>query len=231
MTSDTNDGDESFTTPLAPDSIRDAAAEYPVTADAVAAAVTELQESLAGKLNQLYEHAWLKGGPQNFLTETPEGPFFAMLAHDVADEFDRDTDPDLINAVVAAHQNEAAIWGFDVDRPTAYADAYTTDFCPVFVEFPDYWKAAQYHARIRMMYLLHHDLTPAEALDYWALKQGHGSLSTNQNQSKWRAARDVDHEATYKTIRQAKEKLDDPDNQPYYEEQDIDIIKVDEDSQ
>lgn len=226
MASEPEEGNETSSVPLTEESIRDAAADYPVTVDDVKEAVVHLQEKLEGQLNSLYERAWLEGGPQTLLTETPEGPFFAMTAHDVADEFERGTDADLINAVVSAHQNSAAIWGFDVDRPTAYSNTYETDFSPIFVEFPGNWKRAQYHARVRMMYLLHHDLTPAEALDFWGLKSGHGSLSTNQNESKWRASRDVDHEATYKTIRQAKEKLGDPEKQPYYEKQNIEITEV-----
>jgi len=231
MASDTESDNESFSAPLPEDCVRDAAAEYPVTADDVADALSTLQENLGGKLNSLYERAWLEGGPQTFLTEIPEGPFFALTPHDVRDEFDRDVDADLVNAVVAAHKNMAALWGFDVDRPTAYADTIKSDYCPIFVAYPDNWKDAQYHARVRMMNLLHHDFTPAEALDYWALKSGHSSLSTTMNQEKWHASRGVDYDATNKTIRQAKEKLDNPQKQPYYEKQNINITEADEDDE
>lgn len=77
-----------------------------------------------------------------------------------------------------------------------------------------------------MKYLLHHGLTPAEALDYWALKFGPGRLQTSRDRDSWHAARDVDREATYKTVRQAKKKLGDESRKLYYEEQNIEVKKV-----
>lgn len=230
MASDADEDDESFTAPLPEDCIRDAAAEHAVTVDDVTAAVQQLQDALVDEINDLYERAWLRGGPQIHLGDMPEGVFFAIIPHDIRDAFDEDISAELLAAVIDAHTNLAAIWGFDVDRPTQYADKLKSDYRPVYIEYPPSWLDALYHARARMMYLLRHELTPAEALDYWALKAGQGSLSNNQNQEKWRASRGVDHEATYKTIRQAREKMEMSENRPYYEKQDITLAQVDDDS-
>lgn len=222
--------DNSLDNPLAEDTTKDAAAEYPVTYEQLDQALAKVQEILVDHINEFYESAWISGGEQNHLADSPEGVFFAFTPTGFANRgeiLNLDLDDDVFDAVCQAHQNEAAIWEFDVDRPTSYADTYVDDFQPFYIEYPENWLNALYHARIRMMYLLQHEMTPAEALDYWALEFGKATLSSNQNQDRWRASRRVDREAVSKTRRQAREKMKDPDRQPYYKEQDIEIVEVD----
>lgn len=220
---------ESSKNPLAESATRDAAAEFSVTVDELDDALGRLQAVLEDNLNKYYEKAWLRGGPQNHLYNMDDnGVFFAFspreLYSDVGSKLDIGTE--MFNAITEAHQNEAAIWGFDVDRPTSYANTYTHDFFPYYIQYPEQWKAALFHARMHMVYLLRHGMTPTEALDYWALDSGPGALSTNENVDSWHAARDVDREATYKTRRQAKDKLNDEDAQPYYQKQNIDTAEI-----
>ncbi|MFC6720877.1 hypothetical protein ACFQGT_00330 [Natrialbaceae archaeon GCM10025810] len=223
--------DDSLTNPLTESATRDAASEYAITFDELDTALAQLQGVLETKLNELYESAWLHGGPQNHLVNDTEGVFFAFVPPqlyrmDGVRQLDLDTET--FNAITEAHQNQAAIWKFDVDRPTNYANTFTHDFFPYFIRYPENWRDALYHARLEMMHLLRHDLTPAEALDYWAMHFGPSPLKSNQSRDRWHAYRDVDREATYKTVRQAKEKLADEDHQPHYEEQDIRVTDIED---
>ena len=102
-------------------------------------------------------------------------------------------------------------------------------FYPFYILYPENWKRGLCHARVRMMSLLNHGMTPVEALDYWALKSGFGWLQSNQAQNRWRAARDVAREATNKTIWQAREKFGDEDAWPYYPEQNSETRSVEQD--
>lgn len=221
-----NQNNDSLDVPIKNDCIRDAAADHPVTTKQVRNVLRELQTALESKLNSLYEDAWIWGGAQTHLYDTEDGVFFAMTSHHLMQLLD-DVDKDAFRAACVAHEYQAQLLGFTVDRPTSYADNLKSDYQPVFVRYPDHWLDALHHARQRMMYLLHHDLTPAEALDFWALEHGMGCLSGDQARRRWHVARDVDREAVRKTRRQAKEKLRDVDRQPYYKEQDIETIEVD----
>lgn len=226
MAAKPDSNDDLLNVPISDDCIRDAAADHPVTTKQVREALHELQTALESDLNVLYERAWMGGSAQTHLYDTDHGVFFAMTPHHLMQYLD-DVDIDVLRAASDAHENQARLFGFTVDRPTSYADKLKADYQPVFVKYPDRWLDALYHARLRMMNLLYHELTPAEALDYWALEEGVGSLSGNQARDRWRTARDVDREAVRKTRRQAEEKLGDVDRQPYYEEQDIETIEVD----
>ncbi|SDL10316.1 hypothetical protein SAMN04515672_0187 [Natronorubrum texcoconense] len=225
MVSEPNSNGSSLN-PLTEESTKEAAAMSEITYDELDDALGRFQKALENNLNDYYERAWLRGGAQNHLVYDSEGVFFAFVPPELYRsepvrelEFDTET----FNAITDAHQNQAAIWKFDVDRPTGYADALTHDYFPYFIRYPEHWRAALYHARLSMMYLLQHGMTPTEALDYWALDTGPGSLTSNQNVDRWHASRGVDREAVYKTRRQAKDKLGDDESRPYYEEQNIEI--------
>jgi len=223
--------DDSFSNPLTEDSTRDAAAEYTITYDELDDALGRLQAALEDNLNDYYEAAWLRGGPQNHLYNMDNrGVYFAFVPPELYNSEEvraLDLDEETFDAITEAHMNNAAIWGFDVDRPTSYANTFTHDFYPYYIEYPERWRDALFHARMRMMYLLQHGMTPAEALDYWALDSGPGSLTSNENTDRWHAARGVDREAIYKTRRQAREKLDDEDARPYYAKQNIEGAEID----
>lgn len=216
--------------PLREDCTRDAAADHPVTYDQLDHALGQIQHALEPQLNSFYEEAWLQGGEQNHLVDTPDGVFFGFtptMLYNREEISDLDLDKDTFKTVRDAHQNQAEIWGFDVDRPTSYADTYVDDFYPFYIQYPDNWLEAQYHATLRMKRLLTYNLTPAEALDFWALEDGTASLDTNREQQRWHGIRDVGREAVNKTLRQARDKLTDPDNQPYHEKQDIKTTEID----
>lgn len=220
-------GDESFAVPIADDCIRDAAADHPVTYDQVYEALELIQQDLAGKLNQLYEEAWTDGGAQNHLADASDGVWFALIPFDVWEPINDEVDEGVFMAAMDAHERMAADrFRFEIDRPTSYAAKLEQDYRAFFIAFPEAWRSALYHARVRMKHLLHHGLTPAEALDYWALEAGPGRLQTNRAGDGWYAARGVDREAVNKTVRQAREKLGDEDCRPYYPEQVIRTAKV-----
>lgn len=221
---------DSLPNPITEDATKDAAAEYPVTYEQVDRALAQVQDVLEDYLNEFYVNAWISSGEQNHLVDSPEGVFFGFTPTGFANkEYIRklDLDDDVFDAVCQAHQNMAAVWGFDVDRPTSYANTYVDDFQPFYIRYPENWQSALYHARIQVMYLLQHEMTPAEALDYWALDFGQGSLSGSQNEERWYASRGVGREAVSKTRRQAREKMQDPEKRPYYEEQDIEVTEID----
>ena len=132
----------------------------------------------------------------------------------------------MFKAAIEAHQNQAAVFKFDVDRPTAYSDKLVDDYHPVFIAYPEGWRNALYHSRQRVLYLLSHDLTPTEALDYWALEFGTATFDTTPDTERWRAHRGVDQEAINKSKRQAQDKMGDENHQPFYPEQDIETTQI-----
>jgi len=223
------DSDESLKNSIREDCTRNAAANHAITQEQLDQALAQVQKALEPKLNEYYEKAWLQGGAETHLADCPEGVFFAFTPTKLQNEDavrEHDLDDVTFQAVFEAHQNMAAVFGFDVDRPTNYANKLVDDYYPIYIKYPEYWLEAQHHSRLRMKRLLLHGLTPAEALDHWALKDGTASFGTNKQEQRWQAHRDVDREAINKTLRQAREKLNDPEQQPYYEEQNITVEKV-----
>jgi len=229
MASNPEKSDEKSANPLRGDCTREAAADHAITVDQLSHALGQIQHALEPHINTYYEEAWLQGGEQNHLLDTPEGIFFGFTTTGLYNKKEisiLDIGKDTFKAVRDAHQNQAEVWGFDIDRPTSYADTYVDDFYPFYIQYPDNWLDAQYHARLRMKQLLSYNLTPAEALDYWALEDGAASLDTNSERQRWHSIRGVGREAINKTLRQARNKLNDPDNQPYHEKQDIQITEI-----
>lgn len=229
MTEKTETGNESLENPLAERSTTEAASNHPVTKQQLEKALTQLQSVLETQINKYYDQAWLGGGAQNHLYDTPDGIFFAFSPTWLYNEEhvqELGFDKEMFNAVIDAHRNQASIWGFDVDRPTTYGNNLVDDYSPFYIAYPENWLEAQYHARLRMMRLLQYHLTPAEALDYWALKDSTASLSSNSDRDRWHAFRGVDREAVNKTLRQAEDKLEKAENHPYDEKQEIQTKEV-----
>lgn len=224
------ESNDSLLNPITEDATKDAAAEYPVTYEQLDRALAQVQDVLVERLDKFYVDAWISSGEQNHLANSPEGVFFGFTPTGFANKeyiINLDLSDEVFDAVCQAHRNMAAVWGFDVDRPTSYANTYVDDFQPFYITYPENWLSALFHARIQVMYLLQHEMTPAEALDYWALDFGKGSLTSNKNQDRWYASRGVGREAVSKTRRQAREKMEDSEKQPYYEEQNIEIAELD----
>ena len=228
---DTNT-DDAFQLPIAEEDVRKAASDYPVTFGQVSEVLVDLQNALADDLNSLYEKAWIGGGADNHLFEMEHGVWFALVPPRLYTRYFEpdEIDDDAFLAACLAHEYNTERLGEALVTPTPYANTLKgdLDYSPFFIEFPTGWKMGLQHSRLEMRYLLHHGMTPAEAIDYWALEFGVSRLSTPQAQDSWRAARDVDREAINKTLRQAKEKRNDESRKPRHKEQNIQVAPIDD---
>lgn len=211
--------------PISEENVRQAASDFPVTFDQVSDALVEIQGVLSEEINEFYHEAWIGGGAENHLFDMDHGVFFAFVPSRLYRRYFETSDMDweLFHTASIAHEYEARRFEFTVDRPTNFANNLKgdSDFAPFFIRYPGGWRRAKQNAMLQLEFLLHHGMTLGEALDYWALE------FSNVDSSGWHAARDVDREATYKTVRQAKEKLGDESRKPYHEKQDIRTVKVD----
>jgi hypothetical protein len=212
-------------TPLTTEIVRDAAADTRVTTDELNDALHTVQEHHLDNIYSLHESAWLHGGAQDHLFDTPDGVFFAMPPFDLLEPL-RDADGELQRAVCTAHKLYAQHWGFEVDTPTAYESSLKNDYQPVFIRYPEIWTTALSVARLRVQYLLSHDLTAAQALDYWGTESGHPNINSSVDLERWLSCRDVGREAVRKNVREASENLGDEDHQPYHPDQEIEVREV-----
>ena len=224
MVENGNSTNNSLGVPVSEESVRKAASDVPVTSDQISEALAEVQDVLSDEINEFYHKAWIGGGAENHLFDMDHGVFFAFVPSRLYRRYFETSDIDwsLFLAASIAHELEARKFGFTVDRPTTFADNLKgdSDYAPFFIQYPEGWRKAKKNVRLQLEFLLHHGMTPAEALDYWALE------FSNISEGGWHAARDVDREATYKTVRQAKEKLGDESRKPYHKKQDIRTIEV-----
>lgn len=187
----------------------------------------EVNRAYRENLNSHFKAARLQSGRNYWILEDSHGVWLAQTAYDVGKQL-RDADIEY-HAAMLSELLEAYLYNFQLDGLTVKipgAVARSIDnplFVPVYVDFPDGWDTGQFYTLQRFSELIwRYELTPAEALDYWAVKR----MDTDTH--RWAGRRDVGAEAIRKNIRQAEEKLSDDDLGATHPNGTIEAVLLDE---
>lgn len=195
--------------------------------------ITELTEvdkvietSMRNQLVDHFESSRLSGGYDYWLAEMPDGVWIARnlgeLAADVKKEgYDIETEK-LVFAGKAHLEWFQSITDQTIAIPGGIARSYSDPvFYPIFVEYPEMWRDGEHHIFQRFKELVsRYELTPAEALDYWAVYR------RDTEAKEWANLRGVGAEAVRKNVRGAHEKLDDEELGAAYPEEVIRVVDL-----
>jgi len=194
------------------------AAKTEHTADDLADLAEKIEQAVQSRFLDHFESARLRGGANYWLLDGPgNGAWLAFNSYGIVDELNRadaEYGAELLTPVCVAYLQEFQSWGATVAIPgpltRSNKDPY---FLPIYVPYPDDWDVAQSYTYFRFRELVsQYEMSPAEALDYWAV------TSTNNAAREWAGIRNVEPESVRKNVRQAKEKLGDDDLGGYPEE-------------
>lgn len=191
--------------------LTEVAAESTFTREQLATAAEVVEKALQDRLPRHYEHSRLRSGTDYWLLNnnqgTDAGVWLAFTIEELKKEL-RETGYDVesgqLAAVAIAHLEQFQAMGYTVGVPGPIARR-TKDpaFYPIYVEYPEGWQDGEYNTLQRFQRLLaRFDLSPAEALDYWAMER------MNKASYDWSSVRGVGPEAVRKNVRQAEEKIE-----------------------
>lgn len=211
------------------EAVRYASQHTSCTAEEVDNLLSDVEETLQQQqLVELYESAWGTLSRQTHVTRiSNDTAVFGLAPEEWRNDYlvDLELSDEELLAILAYNQYLAReIWGFAVETRTSKQE----NFAPVFIQLPEEWKAADSVTALRFKRYLGFGLTPTEALDYW--------LCEFRNYDKEVVAgwRGIDRSAINKSLRQAREKLEDYDEaETYYENKGAHLVsmkELDEDS-
>lgn len=191
--------------------LTEVAAEFEWTRDQLASTASKVEKALQERLPKHYENSHLHGGRDHWLMTVEQGVspgvYLGFNKRELARELREagyEAEPGQVGAVAIAHLDQFQDMGFTVGVPGAIARQISDPvFYPVFVEYPEGWQNGEYHSLQRFQHLLgNFGLTPAEALDYWAMQR------MGKDANDWAGVRGVDPAAVRKNSRQAREKME-----------------------
>jgi hypothetical protein len=202
--------------------LTEVAAESAFTREELATAAEVVEQTLQDRLLRHYERAQLRGGTDYWLLRIEQGNdpgvWLAFTIQELKQELrepDYDVESGQLSAVAIAYLEQFQAMGYTVGVPGSIARSIKDPvFYPIYVGYPEGWKDGEYNTLQRFQRLLaRFDLSPAEALDYWAMER------MNKTANDWSSVRGVDPEAVRKNVRQAEEKIqtlrDDDTERPY----------------
>lgn len=209
---------------LSDSAIKEAAAQTSLDVEAVEETLSDLQEAIADELYTEYKRALTGSGARRLLHEDRDMLVFAFDRGRIARFLDAPAHSDTTRAAEIAHLYQAQYrhkFGVSVSltRVSNLKEAYQM-YVPVFIDYPDDWQTAQSIGVMRMLDLFQYGLTPAEAVDYWLFERQHTDIH------ELGGLRDVEYESMKKNISRAQNKLQDEDNAPYYEVNDIRTVNL-----
>lgn len=216
--------------PITEDAIRTVAADVDRTAEEIGAAVETLHDVIDAKLLEHYKKCWLEGGDNHRILSFPadNAVWFAFnrlqLEKEVR-ESDYELEPDLI--IYAAQANKVSLnetWDATIKMPVQFARKYTNiAYYPIRISKSDDWERGIQHVmQIFENYLFNYDMSPAEALDLWAVDR------MDMQAWEWAKVRQVGDEAVRKNVRQARDKFSDDENGRTYDVNDISTAKIED---
>lgn len=168
----------------------------------------KVNEAFQANLNEHFKRSRLESGRDYWILEDSRGVWLARSRYDVRKQLrdeDYDCDLEMLDELLEAYIYDFQLLDMTLKIPGTVARSLEDPlFVPIYIDFPEGWDTGQFYTLQRFSELIwRYELTPSEALDYWAVKR----MKTDSQ--KWAGRRDVSPEAIRKNIRQAEEKLSD----------------------
>lgn len=187
--------------------LKEAASKTKYTIDELEETAEHLENAIQSRFHEHFERCRLDSGNDYWLYQ--DGKYTVWLAFnefELQDEMRRadiEFEPGRLAAVASAHLHKFQSSGITIAVPGPVARSYRDPFFyPIHVRYPEGWDDGEWHAFNRLKELVwRYDMTPAEALDYWAVER------MSRDSIEWGGSRGVQPEAVRKNVRQAKEKL------------------------
>ncbi|SEP33477.1 hypothetical protein SAMN05216388_10982 [Halorientalis persicus] len=207
--------------------LREKAANSEYTVDELDLLAESLERTLQSQLTEHFKQSRLKRGPDYWLLEDSHGVWLALSEYELQKmlkEAEVEFDSQKLLKIAFAHLESFQDMGYTIAVPMSVA-RYLEDslFFAIYVRFPEEFQNGEYHTFQRFQELLYrYEMSPAEALDYWAVEH------MNESARGWGAKRNVQPEAIRKNIRQAKEKLKDEELGATHENSVLRTASVDE---
>lgn len=199
--------------------------EYP--SSELAETADNLHSAIQNQFNDHFKWCFLRSGRNYWLLEEKTGVWLAMNKFEIAQQMrdsDIEYDKEKLISVAYAYLEQFQDKGLTIKVPGAVARKLEDPFFhPIFVPYPDDWDKSEYNKLQRFQMLVwRYEMTPAEALDYWATRR------MNQSAAEWAGKRNVQTEAVRKNVRQAEDKLGDDELGATHEKNLIQAVSVDE---
>lgn len=204
------------------------AAENEVTKSDLEEYAEEIHEALQENLHEHFRRCRLESGSDYWILEHPrDGVWLALTKYQIQEELrktDHEIDHEKIHAVAHASLDEFQNKGWTVEVPGSVWRSRDADiFFPIYVRYPEGWMEGQYFTFQRIQeFVWRYEMSPAEAMDYWTTEY------MNRKPESWAGKRNVGPEAIRKNVRQAKEKLDDPENGATHEKAQFKTVSLDD---
>jgi hypothetical protein len=190
--------------------LREASAEVNFTAEEIKSASEQVQSAIFERITEHFRDSRLRSGPDYWMLDcdTPtKGVWLAFTLDQLQRELkktDREINGELLQSVAEAYLMRFYEMGltvrFSVQRAKTRTDP---SYYPIYVSFPEEWRDSEWHTVQRFEeLLLRYNMSPAEALDYWATE------NIGMSATDWASKRQVDPEAVRKNVRQAKKKFE-----------------------
>lgn len=209
------------------DYLRSAAAKSEYTEEELTQVAKDLQTAIQSRFNKHFERCHLSSGRDYWLLEEADGVWLAFTKSEIAEELTKaniEYDWEKVVRVAYSYLHEFQDRGLTIKVPGVIARQLKDPFfLPIFVSYPDSWKQSEYYTLQRFEQLVwRYEMSPAEALDYWAVER------QSQSPHEWARKRGVQPEAVRKNVRQAKDKLNKKDTGASHENATLRVVSVDE---
>lgn len=207
--------------------LKEYAAETAFTTDELLETAEKLETAIQSRLNKHFKRSRLRRGRDYWLSDDGSSVWLAFNKSQLGEEMreaDMDFDGAKLVTVARAHLELFQQNGATIEVPGSVA-RHISDrlFYPIRVSYPEQWQGGKSHAFQEFQELVwRYDMTPAEALDYWATEY------MNHTAADWAAKRDVEAEAVRKNVRQSEEKLGDENLGVSHENSVLRAVPVDE---
>lgn len=192
---------------ISDDAIQTAASETELTSEDVDELLNEFQAGLESEFYDRMEVDYVPGGSEKFLLRgLKDGYWFAMHANRFRSILGREVTDQERLAIAVAHETELMNQGVAMEIPQSWANNHHLEwFMPVMIATTDEFDRGVDSIFYHLLRLVSHDLTPAEALDYFVVSD------QEWDKEVWIARRGVGREAVNKNLRSARDKLDQSD--------------------
>lgn len=169
-------------------------------------AVRVIHDAVRENLHEHYKRCWLEGGLDYHLFEVDDEVWFAMGRAEVADDLrsvDKELDLQLQAVGASAYQAQFQSNGDTISLYRNIVEQRENPMLyPIGTTKSEEWQRGEYHVmQVLQAFVNRAEMSPAEALDYWATEHRHNPPS------EWAGSRRVGVEAIQKNQRQAEEKL------------------------
>lgn len=186
--------------------VREVAADSAYTAEEIAAAAETVHKAVRTNLVKHYEKCFVEGGLNYHLYDIEDEAWFAMgeeMVHEDLRDYGADLDRSLVLSVLGAFERVFQGDGSTITIPRPIARRRKDPmFYPVRVRKSDEWLAGEQHVmQLLKAFTKRAEMTPSEALDYWATEW------QSKQASWWAGQRRVSSEAVRKNTRKAVDKI------------------------